>query len=64
MAVGHLGKNIVVGNETSGAVEIYNRRGRLKYTLHENDKIERPSDLAVDQRKKKIFVVDSRGREV
>lgn len=64
LAIGHFGKNIVVGNATTGNVEVYNNNGKLQYILNRDERIERPSDIEIDKRMKRIFVVDSRGREI
>jgi DNA-binding beta-propeller fold protein YncE len=64
LAVGHLGKNIIVGNASTGTLEVYDKNGKFKYILNNDEKIVRPSDLAVDQHTKQIFVVDSRERQI
>ena len=64
LAVGHFGKNIIVGNASTGAIEVYDKNGKFKYVLNSDEIIVRPSDLAVDQRKNKIFIVDSRERQI
>jgi len=56
LAVGHFGKNIIVGNASTGAIEVYDKNGKFKYVLNSDEIIVRPSDLAVDQRKNKILL--------
>lgn len=55
---------IFVGNDTTRSVEVYNRSGRLMYTLGEAGQIGRPSDIAVDSKRKLVFVSDAKGGRV
>lgn len=64
LAIGYFGKNIIVGNETTGNLEVYNKNGKLTYILNKDAYIERPSDMAIDQKTEQIFIVDSRAHLV
>ena len=59
-AVGWARGRIYVGNETSGAVEVYTPSGRLRGVLGgEAGQIARPSDLALDAEQGLLFVTDT-----
>ena len=56
---------LFVGNEATGSVEVYNRRGRLLYLLGgEAGLVSRPTDIAVDSEQGLVFVSDVKGRRV
>ena len=63
LAIGRIGSNILVGNESSGAVELYNRKGRLLRSYQAGMPMV-PSDLAVDPTAERVFVADSAGRNI
>lgn len=62
LAIGHFGKNIIVGNTTTGNVELYDKKGNFRKNINSDAPIARPSDLAVDMNM--IFVVDSRQHQI
>jgi hypothetical protein len=64
MAVAYFEGHILVGNSTDGSLEAYNSDGGLEYTLNGKDTTVFPSDLAVDQQQRQIFLVDSNGHEI
>ena len=51
---------IYVGNETTGTVEVYNPSGKWMYNLGDAEgEIRQPSDIAVDEQRRRVFVVDA-----
>lgn len=56
---------IYVGNETTGAVEVYNPAGKLMYTLGgAPGSVKQPSDIAVDASRGLVFVVDGHEKRI
>ena len=56
---------VYIGNDSSGAVEVYTSGGKFVTTLGQVGQVRRPSDIAVDTRQGLIFVTDAKlGRVV
>lgn len=56
---------IYVGNETTGAVEVYNPAGKRMYTLGgAPGSVKQPSDIAVDESRGLVFVVDGQEKRI
>lgn len=56
---------IYVGNDSTKRVEVYSRKGKLRYDLGPpGDLVLQPTDIAVDRRNRRVFVVDGRKKVV
>lgn len=56
---------IYVGNETTGAIEVYNPAGKRMYTLGTAPgSVKQPSDIAVDASRGLVFVVDGQEKRI
>ena len=64
LAVGMLGEEIFVGNETTRSVEVYDYQGSRIGTLGAPGTIQHPTDLAIDAATQQVFVLDGRQRTV
>lgn len=63
LSVGFLGRDVVVGDAAGGSLDYYDTRGRLRRSTGKGS-IGRPTDIAVDQSRRLIFVVDAGARDV
>ncbi len=56
---------VYVGNETSGTVAVYNPAGKWRFDLgSEKGSVGLPTDIAVDERNGRLFVLDGRERSI
>jgi DNA-binding beta-propeller fold protein YncE len=63
MALASYGKYVFVGNRSEGQVQLYNYRGRLLKAYKTKEKMF-PRDFAIDQRSRKLLVVDGYAKNV
>ncbi|TLM65345.1 MAG: hypothetical protein FDZ69_10350 [Deltaproteobacteria bacterium] len=63
LAVEPNGTQFLVGNDSTGAIEIYRRDGKKLKTFTAGGEI-KPSDIACDSRMRLVFAVDGLNREV
>lgn len=63
LGIAQTGRKILVGNSTTGVVELYNRDGR-KLREYAATAAMQPNDLAVDARRRLLFVADGLANEV
>jgi DNA-binding beta-propeller fold protein YncE len=60
------GKRVIyVGNDSTKRVEVYSRKGKWRHDLGPpGDLVLQPTDIAVDRRNRRVFVVDGRKKVV
>lgn len=65
LAVAWVDGRVYVGNETTGAVEVYNPEGEWQFDLGSGKgTIKKPTDMAVDENSRKIFVTDGNEKNI
>jgi DNA-binding beta-propeller fold protein YncE len=65
LAVAYARGRVYVGNETKGCIEVYNRAGRSNFKLGGTmGPVQHPTDMAIDPRQGRIFVVDGLEKSV
>lgn len=65
LGVAYAKGNIFVGNESRERVEVYNRDGEWQYNLGgDGEVILQPTDIAVDDKRRLVFVVDGGAKAV
>lgn len=65
LAVAWANGHVYVGNETSGAVEVYNPAGKWQFDLGGGKgEIRQPNDMAVDEKSGKLFVADGHEKNI
>lgn len=62
LGVAYASGHIYVGNTSKGCVEVYTLGGTNLYQL--NGVIKKPTDIAIDETQKLVFVVDGTGKKV
>lgn len=59
LGVAYAKGHIYIGNETGGCIDVYNLAGKKRFSFKAgNQPLQRPTDLAVDTKAKKLFVAE------